>query len=156
MLGDFCRGFVTSQTWPFALSLLTTVACGRVPEPWPGPGLSPAVLPTLSTPNAFLSTGSEVPWPPPPPPALCPSLETGKGVGAGKGDEADTHLSPDQLPNANEQAPEPLLRGQGAAAEGLSAELDDDNLQGWDGREAGQRWAIGSSWQMGLWPWLSR
>lgn len=54
-----------------------------------------------------------------------------------KADEADTHLSPDQLPNANKQAPEPLLRGQGGAAEGLSTKLDDDNLQERGGREAG-------------------
>lgn len=75
------------------------------------------------------------------PPASCPSLvllwRAQLRRGAGEGDKADTHLSPDQLPNANEQAPEPLLRGQGGAAEGLSTELDDDNLQGWGGREAG-------------------
>lgn len=60
-----------------------------------------------------------------------------EGGRTGKADRADTHLSPDQLPNANKQAPEPLLRGQGGAAEGLSAKLDDDNLQERDGREAG-------------------
>lgn len=40
----------------------------------------------------------------------------------------DTHLSPDQLPNTNKQAPEPLFCGQRGTAEGLPSKLDDDNL----------------------------
>lgn len=55
--------------------------------------------------------------------------ETGGRGGTREADETDTHLAPDQLPNTNKQAPEPLLRGQWGAAEGLSTKLDNDNLQ---------------------------
>lgn len=44
--------------------------------------------------------------------------------------QANTHLAPEQLPNTNEQAPEPLFRGQGGAAERLPTKLHDDDLQG--------------------------
>jgi hypothetical protein len=40
----------------------------------------------------------------------------------------DTHLSPDQLPNTNKQAPKPLFCGQWGTAEGLPSKLDNDNL----------------------------
>lgn len=55
------------------------------------------------------------------------------GSGQGRKLSRKTHLSPDQLPNTDEQAPEPLFCGQWGAAEGLSTKLDDDNLQerGW-------------------------
>lgn len=56
-------------------------------------------------------------------------MRQGEGGGTRDADKTETHLPPDQLPNTNKQAPEPLLRGQRGAAEGLSTKLDDDNLQ---------------------------
>lgn len=56
-------------------------------------------------------------------------MRQGEGGWTREVDKTETHLAPDQLPNTNKQAPEPLLDGQRGAAEGLSTELDDDNLQ---------------------------
>lgn len=105
-------GAVASQPWPFACSLLR---------------LS---LVALHLGHGLSQRQARGPWAAHSSPD---KLERGR---AGKATEADTHLSPDQLPNTNKQAPEPLFRRQRGAAEGLSAELHDDNLRKRGGREA--------------------
>lgn len=136
-----------------ALCLLSadTVTCGLVPEPWHVPGLSPAVwchspehatcFPWLGLRGSGTGCWGKGPWAAHdsldlcPPPAWWQSRQ--EGGRTKKANETDTYLSPDQLPNTNKEAPEPLLRGQRGAAEGLSTKLDDDNLQERGGREAG-------------------
>ena len=52
-----------------------------------------------------------------------------------------SHLSPQQTPEAQEGAPQPLVRGQGHAAEGLPSKLHNDDLHkscGYTMRMAGE------------------
>lgn len=91
-----------------------TVTCGFAPRSWPVPEARQEPLGCLHL-----------------------LRQLGREHRAGKVAEADAYLSPDQFPNTDKQAPEPLLRGQWGTAEGLSTELDDDNLWERGGQEVG-------------------
>lgn len=88
--------------------------CGFAPRSWPVPEARQEPLGCLHLPR-----------------------QLGRKHRAGKVAEADAYLSPNQFPNTDKQAPEPLLRGQRGTAEGLSTKLDDDNLWERGGQEVG-------------------